>query len=202
MKKYVWPSVKLTLLFIVLCAVLYPLFIAGVAKFSKGGGKGETVTVNTLSIELEPMVTSLTDVTVISRKNTAKTATLESPLSVQKLTTEDIKANPGGNFDISKVIQSLPGVGGGAGGGNFRNDIIIRGGAPSENVFYLDGIEVPIINHFSTQGSGGGPQGILNVSFIQEVKLSTSAFDARYDNALSSVFQFKQKNGNKSGVTG
>ena len=134
---------------------------------------------NTLSIELEPMVTSLTDVTVISRKNTAKTATLESPLSVQKLTTEDIKANPGGNFDISKVIQSLPGVGGGAGGGNFRNDIIIRGGAPSENVFYLDGIEVPIINHFSTQGSGGGPQGILNVSFIQEVKLSTSAFDAR-----------------------
>jgi len=157
---------------------------------------------NTLSIELEPMVTSLTDVTVISRKNPAKTATLESPLSVQKLTTEDIKANPGGNFDISKVIQSLPGVGGGAGGGNFRNDIIIRGGAPSENVFYLDGIEVPIINHFSTQGSGGGPQGILNVSFIQEVKLSTSAFDARYDNALSSVFQFKQKNGNNKRLQG
>jgi outer membrane receptor protein involved in Fe transport len=151
---------------------------------------------NTLTIELEPAIQTIGSVTVSARKSSAKAATLESPLSIQRLTTEDIKANPGGNFDISKVIQSLPGVGGGVGGGGFRNDIIIRGGAPSENVFYLDGIEVPIINHFSTQGSGGGPQGILNVSFIEDVKLSTSAFDARYDNALSSVFQFKQKNGN------
>ena len=61
---------------------------------------------------------------------------------------------------------------------------------------------MPIINHFSTQGSGGGPQGILNVSFIQDVKLSTSAFDARYDNALSSVFQFRQKNGNANKLQG
>ena len=129
-------------------------------------------------------------------------ATIESPISIQRLTTEDIRANPGGNFDISKVIQSLPGVGGGASGGSFRNDIIIRGGSPSENVFYMDGIEVPIINHFSTQGSSGGPQGILNVSFIEDVRLSTSAFDARYDNALSSVFQFKQKSGNSNRVQG
>jgi len=157
---------------------------------------------NTFTIELEPTVNQLNAVTVSSRRNTAKATTLESPLSIQRLTAEDIKANPGGNFDISKVIQSLPGVGGGAAGGTFRNDIIIRGGAPSENVFYLDGIEVPIINHFSTQGSGGGPQGILNVSFIQDVKLSTSAFDARYDNALSSVFQFRQKNGNANKLQG
>ena len=157
---------------------------------------------NTITIELEPSVNILNAVTVTGRRNTAKATTLESPLSIQRLTAEDIKANPGGNFDISKVIQSLPGVGGGAAGGTFRNDIIIRGGAPSENVFYLDGIEVPIINHFSTQGSGGGPQGILNVSFIQDVKLSTSAFDARYDNALSSVFQFRQKNGNANKLQG
>jgi hypothetical protein len=157
---------------------------------------------NTITIELEPSINVLNAVTVTGRRNTAKATTLESPLSIQRLTAEDIKANPGGNFDISKVIQSLPGVGGGAAGGTFRNDIIIRGGAPSENVFYLDGIEVPIINHFSTQGSGGGPQGILNVSFIQDVKLSTSAFDARYDNALSSVFQFRQKNGNPNKLQG
>lgn len=157
---------------------------------------------NTLNIELEPSVSQLSTIVVAGRKNTVKATSLESPLSIQRLTTEDIKANPGGNFDISKVIQSLPGVGGGVGGGGFRNDVIIRGGAPSENVFYLDGIEVPIINHFSTQGSGGGPQGILNVSFIEDVKLSSSAFDARYDNTLSSVFQFKQKNGNPTHLQG
>ena len=46
MKKYIWPSVKLTLVFIILCAALYPLFIAGVAKLAPGAGKGETITVN------------------------------------------------------------------------------------------------------------------------------------------------------------
>lgn len=161
-----------------------------------------TGNITTLTVELDASVGQLENVTVTGKRASARAVTLESPLSIQRLTTEEIKANPGGNFDISRVIQSLPGVGGGAGGGSFRNDIIIRGGSPSENVFYLDGIEVPVINHFSTQGSGGGPQGILNVSFIEEVKLSTSAFDARYDNALSSVFQFRQKNGNSNRLQG
>jgi hypothetical protein len=155
-----------------------------------------------LNIDIEPSIGQLGTIVVTGRKNSARAASLESPLSVQRLTTEDIRANPGGNFDISRVIQSLPGVGGGVGGGGYRNDIIIRGGAPSENVYYLDGIEVPIINHFSTQGSGGGPQGILNVSFIEDVKLNSSAFDAKYDNTLSSVFQFKQKNGNANHLQG
>ncbi|HQW44129.1 MAG: TonB-dependent receptor [Chitinophagaceae bacterium] len=157
---------------------------------------------NNYAIELEQVTTSLTEVVIKTNKRTARAATLETPLSVQRLTSEEIKSNPGGNFDISKVIQTLPGVGGGQQGGSFRNDIIIRGGAPNENVFYLDGIEVPVINHFQTQGSSGGPQGILNVSFIEDVKLSSSAFDARYDNALSSVFQFKQKNGNPNQFQG
>ncbi len=156
----------------------------------------------TVNIELEPQVTELAAVVVSNNRRTAKAATLESPLSVQRLTLEEIRSNPGGNFDISKAIQALPGVGGGAEGGSFRNDIIIRGGAPNENVYYLDGIEIPVLNHFQTQGSSGGPQGMLNISFIEDVKLSSSAFDARYDNALSSVFQFKQRNGNANKFQG
>lgn len=155
-----------------------------------------------LNIELEPAVESLSEVVIRSNRRTVAAATIESPSSVQRLTAEEIRSNPGGNFDISKVIQTLPGVGGGIGGGGFRNDIIIRGGAPNENVFYLDGIEIPVINHFQTQGSSGGPQGILNVSFIEDVKLSSSAFEARYDNALSSVFQFRQRTGNFNRVQG
>ena len=157
---------------------------------------------NYLNIELVPSNQELTEVLVTQNRRTAKAATLESPLSVQRLTTEEIKSNPGGNFDVSKVIQTLPGVGGGPQGGGFRNDIIIRGGGPNENVYYLDGIEIPVLNHFQTQGSSGGPQGILNVSFIEDVKLSSSAFDARYDNALSSVFQFKQRTGNPNKFQG
>ncbi|WP_118196510.1 TonB-dependent receptor plug domain-containing protein [Albibacterium indicum] len=85
---------------------------------------------------------------------------------LQQLTSEEIKSSPGGNFDVSKVVQTLPGVGVSNGTGD-RNDIIIRGGAPDENVYYLDGIEIPILNHFQTQGSSGGAQGMLNVSFIE-----------------------------------
>jgi hypothetical protein len=158
---------------------------------------------NELSFELVRSIASLSDVTVTAVRKTARATSLETPLSVQRLTTEEIKSNPGGNFDISRAVQSLPGISGSDGIGNgYRNDIIIRGGAPYENVYYLDGIEVPVINHFSTQGSAGGPQGILNVSFIEDVRVSTSAFDARYDNALSGIFEFRQKNGNSNGVQG
>ena len=159
--------------------------------------------INYVTAELTVQENVLKDVIVGNVKKTVRAATLETPLSIQKLTAEEIKSSPGSNFDISKVVQTLPGVTGSATtGAGFRNDIIVRGGAPNENVFYLDGIEIPVINHFSTQGSAGGPQGILNVSFIDEVKLSSSAFDAKYDNALSSVFEFKQKKGNSEKVQG
>ncbi|HLR24932.1 MAG TPA: TonB-dependent receptor [Fodinibius sp.] len=122
----------------------------------------------------------------------------ETPLSRQKLSRVQIASYPGGNNDIAKVVQSLPGVSGSVGG--FRNDVIIRGGGPSENVYYLDGIEIPVINHFATQGSAGGPVGLLNVSFFEGVSLSTSSFPARYDNVLSGVLQFDQRNGNARGL--
>ena len=118
-----------------------------------------------------------------------------SPLSLLRLSPEEIKTYPGGNNDIAKVVQSLPGVSGSIGG--FRNDVIIRGGAPNESVYYLDGIEIPNINHFSTQGSAGGPVGMLNVDFIDGVELTTSAFGAQYDNPLSGVLQFDQRIGNQ-----
>ncbi|MFZ4262146.1 TonB-dependent receptor [Sphingobacterium sp. HJSM2_6] len=136
-----------------------------------------------------------------NREKTAIATDLVTPLSVQQLTAEEIRSNPGGNFDVSKVVQTLPGVGISNGTGE-RNDIIIRGGAPNENVYYLDGIEIPVLNHFQTQGSSGGAQGILNVSFIESLKLSSSAFDARYDNPLSSTFVIKQRDGNTEKFSG
>ncbi len=154
---------------------------------------------NTLNFELLEDIDNENEtaaVEVSGKKTTVAVANIDTPLSIQSLSSEEIKSNPGGNFDISRVIQALPGVGGTTGGGGFRNDIIIRGGAPNENVYYLDGIEIPVINHFATQGSAGGPAGILNVNFIEDVTLSSSAFHSRYDNTLSSVLQFKQRDGN------
>lgn len=158
--------------------------------------------VQQVNFELTGEVQNLGEVTVKYDKNKkAATTDMITPLSVQQLTYEEIKSNPGGGFDVSKVVQTLPGVGS-TGGGAPRNDIIVRGGAPNENVYYLDGIEIPVLNHFQTQGSSGGAQGILNVTFIEDLKLSSSAFDARYDNALASTFVIKQRQGNQEKVSG
>lgn len=124
----------------------------------------------------------------------------ETPVSYQKLSAVEIATYPGGNNDVVRVAQSLPGISPSVGG--FRNDLIIRGGAPNETVYYLDGVEIPNINHFSTQGSAGGPVGLLNVSFVENVSLSTSSFGAQYDNPLSGVLQFDQRFGNRSDFTG
>ncbi|HPE86886.1 MAG TPA: TonB-dependent receptor [Bacteroidales bacterium] len=116
----------------------------------------------------------------------------ESPVSMRTLGVSEIEKSPGANRDISKVIQILPGVSGSV---SFRNDIIVRGGGPSENVYFLDDVEIPYLNHFSTQGSSGGPVGIINADFIREVDFYSGAFPASRGNALSSVFNFRQVDG-------
>ena len=122
-----------------------------------------------------------------------------SPNSLRTISASEIYRSPGGNRDISKVIANFPGV---SSSPSFRNDIIIRGGAPSENRFYLDGVEITNINHFATQGSSGGPVGILNVNFIREVDFYSGAFPANRGNALSSVMDLKQIEGNDEEFSG
>ena len=144
-----------------------------------------------LLFELETASESLDEVVIV--RSPFRTSR-DTPLSTQTFSAVEIETYPGGNNDITKVVQSMPGISPSIGG--FRNDIIIRGGAPNETVYYLDGIEIPNINHFSTQGSAGGPVGMINVSFVRDVTLSSSAFGAEYDNPLSGVLAFEQREGN------
>jgi hypothetical protein len=125
--------------------------------------------------------------------------TKASPVSLRTINASEISKSAGGNRDISKVVANLPGV---ATSASFRNDIIVRGGSPSENKFFLDGIEIPTINHFTTQGSSGGPVGILDVNFIREVDFYTGAFPANRGNALSSVMELKLIEGNEEEISG
>lgn len=143
-----------------------------------------------LDFELEEDASNLEEVVVDSEFSRSE----ETPLSARKLNSNEIERYPGGNRDISRVIQSLPGV---ASTASFRNDIIIRGGAPNENKFFIDEIEVPVINHFATQGSSGGPVGILNVNLIKNVDVISGGFPANRMNALSSFFEFQLKDGRR-----
>jgi outer membrane receptor for ferrienterochelin and colicin len=117
----------------------------------------------------------------------------ESPVALKSIGIKEIEKSPGANRDISKVIQVLPGV---ASGVSYRNDLIVRGGGPSENRFLLDGIEIPNLNHFGTQGASGGSVGIINSDFLREVDFFTGAFPANRGNVLSSVLDMKLIEGN------
>lgn len=143
-----------------------------------------------VSIELEESQTELRGITVTAtpfRRNT------ESPVGLRLIGLQEIEKSPGANRDISRIVQSYPGVAFSPAG--YRNDLIIRGGSPSENRFFLDGIEIPNINHFSTEGASGGPVGIINADLIREVGFYTGAFPAGRGNALSSVLDFKLRDG-------
>jgi Outer membrane receptor for ferrienterochelin and colicins len=141
-------------------------------------------------IEMEENRTELEGVTITASPFRRD---VESPVSLRIIGIQEIEKSPGANRDISRIVQSYPGVAFSPIG--YRNDLIVRGGSPSENRFYLDGVEIPNINHFSTQGASGGPVGILNADLIREVNFYTGAFPANKGNALSSVLDFKLRDG-------
>lgn len=145
----------------------------------------------TLDIALEESQVALSEVSVVAAPFRSS---IESPIAMRVIGVQEIEKSPGANRDISKVVNSFPGVASAVGNG-YRNDLMIRGGGPSENKFFLDGVEIPNINHFSTQGASGGPVGIIDADLIREVNFYTGAFPVSRGNALSSVFDFKLLDG-------
>lgn len=127
----------------------------------------------------------------------------EKPLDIsnsfKNLTYEEIRRSPGGFEDIGRVIQTLPGV---SFVNDGRNDLIVRGGSPSENLFLVDNAPVPNINHFGSQGATGGPTSIIDLNFIRDVNFITGGFSARYGDKLSSVLDIKLREGNRQKFMG
>ena len=144
-----------------------------------------------LNFELSPNTSEIQEVTVTAAPFREP---LDMPISLRNLRADEIQRNPGSDNDISKVIQSMPGV---TTTSSFRNDLIVRGGAPSENRFFLDDIEIPVINHLVTQGASGGAFSIINANQLREVDYLSSSFPANRGNALSSVFNFQLQDGRK-----
>jgi len=143
-------------------------------------------------IEIE-MDEDPTELAASSVKPSPFLRSVESPVSVRIISVGDIENIPGANKDVSRIVRSYPGVSYSPIG--YRNDLIVRGGGPSENVFFIDGIEIPNINHFATQGASGGPVSILNSDLIREISFYTGSFPANRGGALSSVMDITLKDG-------
>ena len=107
---------------------------------------------------------------------------------------EEIRRSPGSAQDISRLVQALPSINM---NNDQRNDLVVRGGSPTENLTLVDNMEIPNINHFPTQGASGGPIGILNVDLIEDVTFSAGGFGAQYGDRLSSVLSVDLREGNR-----
>lgn len=125
--------------------------------------------------------------------------TEEQATGVVSFSNEEIRRAPGSAGDVSRIMMSLPSV---AKVNDQSNNLIVRGGSPMENTFFIDNIEIPNINHFPHQGSSGGPIGILNVDFIQDVTFNTGGFSAIYGDKLSSIMEIDFREGNPNEFDG
>ena len=118
----------------------------------------------------------------------------ENLTSVQNLSYEEVRRSAGAIGDVLRLTQALPGV---ALTNDQRNDLVVRGGSPSENLVMVDGIEVPSLNHFGAQNTSGGPISMLNTEYLADASFYSGGFSSRYGNRLSSVLDITLHEGNR-----
>ncbi len=123
----------------------------------------------------------------------------DAVVSTRSVDFEEIRRDPGSALDIQRVMQAFPAV---VSGSDQNNEIIVRGGAPGENLFLMDHIEIPNPNHFGEQGTGGGPINMINTFMVRNVDFYAGAFAARYGDRASSVMDITLREGKTDGYAG
>ncbi|KAA3613051.1 MAG: TonB-dependent receptor [Calditrichaeota bacterium] len=144
----------------------------------------------TLKIELKPQNLESEAIVVSAGYFSEEKLTQSSVFNLQR---EEIRRFPGGFEDIVRTVTVLPGISINPAGG--RNDLLVRGGGPSENLYIVNNIEVPNINHFNTQGSSSGSLSFINLDFVDDVKFSSGGFAARYGEKMSSILELNMSQG-------
>lgn len=123
----------------------------------------------------------------------------DAPVSLQLLNREEVRRSPGSREDVSRMLQNMAGVNPSS---DDRNDLIVRGGSPTEVLYMIDDIEVPNPNHFGTQGATGGPVSMVNNEFIENVKFMAGGFPADYAHKVSAVIDIQFREGNRHEYNG
>jgi hypothetical protein len=114
-------------------------------------------------------------------------------ISANVFTLDDAYRFAGARGDVARMASAFAGV---VSANDQRNDIIIRGGSPTELLWRLDGLDVPNPNHFATQGATGGPVGAVNSNVLANSDFLTGAFPAEYGDRMSGVFDLRTRKGN------
>ncbi len=122
------------------------------------------------------------------------------PVSHVSMNAEEIRRSPGSGQELSRVIMAFPGV---ASKGEMSQDLLVRGGSPRENAFYIDNIFIPTVQHFEqSDGSSNGPTGLVNTDLVEQLSFSAGGFSAAYGERMSSVADIRYRDGNRERLQG
>ncbi|MEA2031111.1 MAG: TonB-dependent receptor [candidate division Zixibacteria bacterium] len=144
-----------------------------------------------LNISLMKIPIKSKDVIVVGDSSSIS---MQGFVSVKNFSEEEIIQQPGSFGDIGRVLSKTVGV---SQISDIFNNLIVRGGSPIENTFYIDNIEMSNINHFPSQNSGGGPLSLLRTDLVDCITISTGGYPAEYGNCLSSVTDISLRNGDR-----
>jgi outer membrane receptor for ferrienterochelin and colicin len=125
--------------------------------------------------------------------------TPDKPGSKMQFNAEELRRDAGSAGDVSRALYDVPGI---AKADEEANDLIVRGGSPVENGFFVDNIFIPNINHFPQWGASGGNINMLNMHFIERLDIYTGGFDASFGNRLSSIIDIGYREGNRDSLNG
>ena len=113
---------------------------------------------------------------------------------------DEIRRAPGSGQEISRILNALPSV---ASVGENRQDMLVRGGGPTENGFVIDNIHIPSISHFNTpDGRSNGPIGMINTEMVDDIEFFSNGFPAEFGNKLSSYGDISYRDGKKDSLAG
>lgn len=148
-----------------------------------------------IQAELEPQLVETKEVVITAGFFNSEQLQIPSLVTLRK---EEIRRFPGGFEDVVRTVSTLPGVAINSSGG--RNDLLVRGGGPSENLYIINNIEIPNINHFGSQGLSSGSLSFVNLDFVENVSFSTGGFGARYGDKMSSVLSLDMDKGRQDKI--
>lgn len=150
-----------------------------------------------LEIKLNPSAVQGEEITVTSGYF-SETST--DGIGKVSFTPEEIRRSPGAAQELARVLNALPSV---ASKGETSQDMLVRGGSPTENGYYIDNIPLPEVRHFRTQsGQSNGPIGLVNTELVSDIEFAAGGFSSKFGNHLSSVSDISYRDGNSQRLRG
>lgn len=150
---------------------------------------GDTI----LNVKMEKSVQQIGTAVIVARRDLNEVKS--NRISVINLKPADIRNIPtiGGELDIIKVAQLMPGIQKGAEG---QSGFQVRGGDPDQNLILIDEATVYNISHLF------GFFSVFIPESIEDMDIYKGGFPAEFGGRLSSILDLRMKEGNKSKISG